>query len=103
MRPRIVPSQLLSVLQLNPAAVAPTLGEVIRLVQKLLPLLPLKPCQSKSPSRPNTKTSVCRLPPIVTPTRPPLVLKSPLDVLPDGLSGSLHWLWPNPKPPLIPP
>jgi hypothetical protein len=41
-------------LQLNPAAADPGLGEVRMLVQKALLLLPLIPCQSKSPSTPNT-------------------------------------------------
>src|SRR6516164_311383 len=59
-------------------------------------LLPLIPCQSKSPSTPNTHAPHWPLTPIVAPTRPPLTLKFPVELRPDGLRGSLpHSLCPT--------
>src|SRR3974390_41517 len=55
------------------------------LVQKLLLLVPWRPCQSKSPSTPNTHAPHWPLTPIVPPTRPPLTLKLPVELKPDGL------------------
>jgi hypothetical protein len=49
------PFEALAVLQLNPAGGAPMAVEVMMLVQKALLLVPLMPCQSKSPSTLNTK------------------------------------------------
>jgi hypothetical protein len=66
------------------------------LVQKALLLLPLRPCQSKSPSTPNTHAPHWPLTPIVAPIRPPLTWKFPLEALPDGLTpSSVHSLWPK--------
>jgi hypothetical protein len=56
----------------------------------------LRFCQSKSPSTLSTHAPNWPLTPMVPPTRPPLTLKFPVELRPDGLSGSLsHSLWPN--------
>src|SRR4051812_7078193 len=75
-RPRTVPSQVFSVLQLKPVPPAttgplqttpPTAGSVGR-----FELVPLMPDQSRSPSMPQTTAPLWTLKPAVPPARPPL-------------------------------